>query len=292
MTYQVAINILLSASLFGLIALSFRIPYLISGFFNLSHALAILLGGFFAHTLLDKVHLGFLPTVLIVVLLCSAISVLIHQITFERAIPLGAEKWHLLVMSIGVYVLGQNMIAIIFGNDILLTQFWHEVPKFLPANLYITNAQVMVIAGSLLSVITCGIYLNKTKLGREILYASENKELAELFGVNIKKVTLMSLGIGGGLAGFAGMLIYQDSGISPSIGFDWLLNGIVAMILGGLGGIRFLILGALLLASSQNIVAFYFDSRWMQSITFVILVGFLILKPFGLSDRKIKKIAL
>ena len=64
------------------------------------------------------------------------------------------------------------------------------------------------------------------------------------------------------------------------------------MIISGMGSFKSLILGALLLASTQHIGAYYIDNKWMDAIAYAILILFLIWKPLGISGQRLKKIEL
>ena len=87
----------------------------------------------------------------------------------------------------------------------------------------------------------------------------------------------------------AGILIASDVDMTPTMGFDWLLYGVVAMIIAGTGKTRYLVLASLLLATAQHLSAYFFDSKWMNATAYVILIIFLYFRPYGFSGRKIKK---
>ncbi|GHU75870.1 hypothetical protein FACS189414_0860 [Bacteroidia bacterium] len=72
--------------------------------------------------------------------------------------------------------------------------------------------------------------------------------------------------------------------------FNWLLYGVVAMIIGGVDSNWGLVGGAFLLATAQHLVAYYIGSQWMNAVAYVILILFLIGKPLGFSGKRLKKI--
>jgi branched-chain amino acid transport system permease protein len=76
----------------------------------------------------------------------------------------------------------------------------------------------------------------------------------------------------------------------PTMGFRLLMNGVIVMIVAGVGNIRGLVAGALLLAVSQHVTAYFWGSKWIDAATAVILIAFLLLKPLGFSGRMIKKV--
>jgi len=101
---------------------------------------------------------------------------------------------------------------------------------------------------------------------------------------------LQAFGIGSALAAVAGILIAFDTDMRPTMGFSWLLYGVVAMIIGGVGSNLGLAGGALLLATAQHLAAYYIGSQWMDAVAYIILILFLIAKPLGFSGKRLKKI--
>ena len=81
-----------------------------------------------------------------------------------------------------------------------------------------------------------------------------------------------------------------DTELNPFFGLNLLVFGLVSIIAGGQGNNFGIFLGALMLASSQHVVAYYIDSLWMNAMAFVFLIIFLAIRPFGFSGVVIKKV--
>ena len=123
----------------------------------------------------------------------------------------------------------------------------------------------------------------------KIKAVSSNSELSNILGISKDKAIVWSFIIGTGLASCAGILIAADTDMTPTMGFNWLLYAVVAMIIGGMGKIHYLLLGSLLLATAQHLSAYYLDSKWMNATAFIILIVFLYFKPYGFSGKPLKK---
>ncbi len=133
------------------------------------------------------------------------------------------------------------------------------------------------------------IVSEKTILGKRIKAISLNSELTTILGVKKDCVLTCSYIISCVLASVAGICMAADTNISPTIGFDWFFIGVVVMIIGGMGKMRHVFFGALLLAAAQQLSAYFFDSKWMNATAYIILVVFLYFRPFGFSGKKLKK---
>jgi len=218
------------------------------------------------------------------------IVLLIEIILFKRLRKQGATAMIQMIASLGLYVLLQNVISMIWGNNIktIRTGEVKAGNEFLGA--YITDIQIITIAACLTLFTACILFMKHSRTGRNIRAVASNPELSNIIGINSDKVILQAFGIGSALAATAGILIAFDTDMRPTMGFNWLLYGVVAMIIGGVGSNLGLAGGALLLATAQHLAAYYIGSQWMDAVAYIILILFLIAKPLGFSGKRLKKI--
>jgi branched-chain amino acid transport system permease protein len=156
--------------------------------------------------------------------------------------------------------------------------------------MYISDIQILTIFISITIFIIILLFIKYHKVGKAIKAVGSNVELANIFGINSDRALLCSSLIGSGLAATAGILVALDTGLTPTMGFNLLLYGMVAMIIGGIGSTWGLVGGALLLATAQHFCAFYINSKWIDVIVYAILILFMIWKPLGFSGKQLKKI--
>jgi len=196
----------------------------------------------------------------------------------------------MLIASLGLYVILQNLISLIWGDDTKSIRTWSVKVGHNVFGAYITDVQIITIIVSLVLFAVTILFLNYSSLGKQIRAVSSNPELSNIFGISSDRVILWSFIIGSALASIAGILIALDTDMTPTMGFHVFLYAIVAMIIGGVGSYKGLIGGALLLATAQHLSAYYIDSKWMDATAYVILVLFLIWKPLGFSGKRLKKV--
>lgn len=196
----------------------------------------------------------------------------------------------MLILSLGVYIIFQNLISVFFGDDIkALAKGEVKVGnEFFGA--YITDVQIItIITATGVFLLTLFIWY-KTRFGKAIRAIALNPELAQIFGIPRDKIIILSFALGSAYAGLAGLLVGFDTGITPTMGFSLLLYGVVAMIIGGTESLMGLLVGALILAVTQNLTAYYLDTKWTDAITYAILIMFLIFRPYGVSGIKNKQV--
>jgi branched-subunit amino acid ABC-type transport system permease component len=196
----------------------------------------------------------------------------------------------MLIASLGLYLIFQNCISMLWGDDTKsirtgIIKVGNEI-----FGAYITDLQILIIVICLTLFSINFLFLKYNNIGRKIRAVASNQELSSIVGINSNKVILWSFAIGSGIAAISGILVASDTGLTPTMGFNLLLYGIVAMIIGGVGSTKGLIGGAFLLSAAQHFTAYYFDSKWMDAVTFIILILFLVWKPLGFSGKHLKKI--
>ncbi len=287
---QFIINIFLSFSIYSLLIISFSIIYQSVKFFHFAHAITITLGAYL--TLLFSIQLGFsfwfaIPLAIIGAVL---ISVITELSIYKPLRKIETSSWNMLIASLGLYVILQNLVSLIWGDDTKSIRTWPVKVGNEIWGAYITNVQIITIVVSIVLFIATILFLQYTSLGKQIRAVSSNSELSNIFGISSDRVILWSFIIGSALAAIAGILIALDTDMTPTMGFHIFLYAVVAMIIGGVGNYSGLIGGALLLATAQHLSAYYIDSKWMDATAYIILILFLIWKPLGFSGKRLKKI--
>ena len=287
---QIVINIILSFCIYFIIAISFSFSYFISKYFNFSQAVIISLGAYFTYLFQSNYNFPFFLSIPLAIIISIGVGLLSEILIFKPMRKRNLPSFAFLVASIGLYAVLQNCISISFGDDTktINTGAISVGHNFLDA--YITTIQIVTILVAIILFIGMYFLYNKTTLGTQIRAVSENKDLATIYGISSNKIILICVAISCALSSIAGILSAMDTNLTPTMGFNLLLYGVVAMIIGGVGSFRGLLLGSLLVATSQNLVAYYFQIKWMDAVAYIILIAFLLWKPLGFSGKRLKKI--
>lgn len=286
---QLFVNIVYSFSILLLLAMSFAIIYQTAKFFHLVHAAIITLAPYFTFCLYQQLNTPLLYSIPVTLVFITLLIYIIIQLLYK---PLQAKNSNPLIMllaSLGLYVVIQNTISLIWGDDIKSLRIENAKVGNEFMGSYVSDIQLVTIAVSLFLVLAIILFLKKSKLGKQMRAISSNKELSNIYGVNADHIILLAFIFGSILGAIAGILIAFDVDMTPTMGFNLLLYGAVAMIIGGVGNNWGLIGGALLLSIAQNLGAYYFNSKWVDTVVYIILILFLIWKPLGFSGKELKK---
>lgn len=292
MISQLIINIVYSFSSYLLVSLSFTFLFYPSKFFNISQAALITLSAYIAFFFHTRLHLSIIFSGFLACAISFFIGLLPELIVFRKMRKKKFAYWSLMIASIGLYIVIQNIISIIFGDAPVSITEGMTPSRFIFFGAAITFPQTISVFLSFMFFFIANLFMYRTSLGKEIQAVSSNQEMSDVIGINSNKIILISAGIGTSLGAIAGIIMSIDTNLSPTMGFNLLLYGVVSIIIGGIGNLRGLIFGALLVASAQHTVAYFIDTKWMDAVTYIILILFLIWKPLGFSGNRLRKVVI
>jgi branched-chain amino acid transport system permease protein len=292
---------------YALIAMGYTMVYGILKMINFAHSEVFMSGPFtavFVAQALSKS--GFLdrqPVIgLAVISLVSMgvptlIAILLERICYRplrnapRLVPLitaiGASFFLLYVFR-GLYGSGS------FGYPAIkvLQQSWTF------AGIQIYKTQVAVIIGAVVMMLVLFGIVQWTKIGKAMRAVSEDKEAAELMGINVDSIIVFTFGVGGASAGAAGVLyILLFPVVNFYMGFFPGIKAFTAAVLGGIGNVPGAFLGAIILGLLESVGPNLFltglgvpsPSQLKDAIAFIVLVLILIFRPTGILGERISR---
>lgn len=289
MIWQLILNSLITCSVFALIGVSFSLIYQAARFFHFAHAIVFTSGAYFTFLLKNWLSLPISLAISFSVVCCILLGCLIDVLVSKPLRQRNASPLVLLLASLGIYVVLQNTISLIFGDDVITIRSGvaREGVKIFDAR--ITPVQIVTIGVSILLVVSTAIFLQKTKIGKAMRAVANDVELANISGVDGDRVFIWTFAIGSASAGVAGILVALDVDMTPTMGMNALMMGVVSVIIGGVGSIQGVAFGALLLSFAQHLGIWKISSQWQDAIAFALLLFFLLFRPQGFLGKKVKK---
>jgi branched-chain amino acid transport system permease protein len=295
---QHTINGLALGSIYALVALGYTMVFGVLQLINFAHGDIFMVGSFIGlysfRYLMPNAEPSLL-TALIVILIAMMGSALVGVIIEKFAYrPLRkAPRINILITAIGVSLFLEYGGQLVFGAS---PQF---VPEILPRKLIdiggdiiLDSNQITIFVISFVLMQILQFLVFKTQFGRAMRAISHSLETANLIGINVNKVILITFIIGSSLAGAAGVLYgVAYPKIDPLLGLLPGLKAFIAAVLGGIGNITGAVIGAILLGLSETYVAGYVSSTYRDALAFVILILVLLVRPAGLlGTKKIEKV--
>jgi len=287
---QLLINAIIAGSIYTLIALGFSLIYSTTKFFHFAHAAVYTSCPYFAY--LFSIYLG-LPlgaSIAFAILSSACLGMCTEIIIYKPLRRKASPPLVLLLSSLGLYIILQNIISMVFGDDTKTLRSGIVTEGIEVFGARITPIQIGIIAVSMVLLIACWALMKYTKMGTAMRAVASDPELALVSGIDTDRTILFAFMLGSFLAGIAAILISFDIDMTPTMGMSALMMGVVAVIIGGVGSIPGAAMGGFLLACAQNFGVWKISSQWQDAIAFVILLVFLLFRPYGFFGKKIRKV--
>ena len=292
--FQQVINGLSLGGIYALIALGYTMVYGIIELINFAHGDIYTLGTFFSLAILTaigvsgEVHGPMLivvvaVTILAAMLLCGITGVVIERLAYRRL--RSAPRLAPLITAIGVSFILENVMQLWRGPSPIPFPQVMPNPSANVGGVSISAKQVVVMALAVVMMIALQLFVYRTKMGKAMRATAQDRDAAQLMGININTTIAMTFLIGSALAGAAGFVSGMYYGTTWFFnGFEAGLKAFTAAVLGGIGNIAGAMLGGFLIGLIESIATQYIPggAQWSNVVVFSVLVLVLIFRPSGL----------
>ena len=265
-------------------ALGFTLIFGVLRLLNLVHGEIYMVGAYIGFFLLTVVKLHFLAVIFLVSVTIYLIGVLIERSAFR---PLRDQPHYIpMISTIAVSIILQEAVRLVWSPQaVLFPDLMNQ--RIGTGNLSVSLIQIVTIVVGVVAMLIFHFFLGKTRLGRAIRATSEDQTASVLMGVNINRIISVTFGVGSVLAGIAGVLIGLYYSVAyPTMGFIATFRAFVISVVGGMGSIPGAVLAGYCLGLIDSFSVKFFDTGVSESIPFLILIVFLILRPTGIFGGK------
>ncbi len=286
---QLLINALIAASIYMLVASGIGLIYSVTRFFHFAQGVIFTFGAYIMYVLNQWVGLPLVISAVLAVPLGGLLGMGLEFFIYRPLRIKSATPLVLLLASLGVYVVLQNVISLVFGDASRSVRpaLVQEGMSVIGARITHVQSLSILVAFFLLAILF--IALSRTRWGRMVRAVVSDAELANISGVDVGSVIFGVSIVASMLVVTGGILqaLYVD--ITPTMGMNALMMGIVVVVIGGIGNIPGAVLGAILLGVAQQLGIWRISSQWQDTIAFIILLVFLLIRPEGIMGRKVRK---
>lgn len=284
---QSIVNGLIQGGFFALFAVGLVLIFGVMSVVNFAHGELVMIGAYTIWLLHAQNGLGFIPAIFVAIILVTLIGLLMERFLFRptRDDPLAG-----LICSIGVLFILQ-VVATLIGGDGPSKQV---PPPFhgtliLFDFLRIPYQRIFSLAVSVAALSTLWYFLTRTKLGWALRAVALDREAAALQGININRISMIAIGVGGALAGLAGALMAPLTNINPHMGHNVIITAFIVTIVGGVGSLSGAVLAAVLYALFHTFVTVYFGGTVATICGLILMVVVLIVKPTGIMGVRVSE---
>lgn len=282
------INGISLGSVYAIIALGYTMVYGIAKMLNFAHGDVIMVGAYISFCMTTYLKLPPIVSVLGAMVVCTLLGILIDGLAYKPLRKAGSLA--VLITAIGVSYFLQNVALLIWGSA---PKTFRSVVSFGSISLFggkliITPESIITVAACLIIMVALTAFTKKSRMGKAMRAVSEDKDAAELMGINVNFTISLTFAIGSALAAIAGVLLCSAYPVLiPTTGSMPGIKAFTAAVFGGIGSIPGAMLGGILLGIIEIFSKSYISTALSDAIVFAVLIVVLLIKPTGILGKQV-----
>ncbi len=225
-----------------------------------------------------------IPAVICAMAANSLLAVGIDRLVYRRLRR--AKAVLLLMASVGVAFVVRNLILFSAGPEPLY--FSHRIQRALRFwGIRLKADQLFILAAAFVTVLLLHLFLKYTKTGKAMRAMADNRDLAQVSGIDTERIVMWTWAVGASLAALGGILAgIENKLVTPELGWQILLPLFAAVILGGIGSPYGAMVGGMIIGLAEEVSTAFVSTAYKPAIAFGVLVLMLLIRPQGLFGRK------
>ena len=277
---QQVISGLATGSLYALTAVAVVVVFRNTRTINLAQGDFSMIGAFMALIFLKDFGLNYYASLALAVIICVGLGILVERLIMRQIAD--ADWLTLFTATLGVYYILHGVAGWFWGRDTKAFPVTFDPTPMHVFGTIISEGHLINMAWVTGIGIVLYVFFKYTKQGIAMRAVTDSPETAELMGIPVRFIVLLTWGMAGLLAAFAGVLVAPIIYVAPEMMDEVLIKGYVAAVFGGLYSIPGAIVGALLIGVAENLAGGYLGAHYKVSTAFVMIVVLLAVRPQGL----------
>jgi len=277
---DILVNTLISAGVYAMLAVGFSLMFGVARIINLAHTAFYMLAGYAIFTCTSVMGMPLVPSVLISIVLTVAVAMAAYKLLID---PMREHEATVLILTVGLALVLQELMLMQFGG------YFRSVPSSVSGfttlfGVRVTNQYLLTLTVLVVTLTAVWLVLMKTRLGLAIRATAQDREIANVMGMNDSWTATITVGIASALAALAGAVVAPLFILEPRMWLSPLTIVLAIAVLGGLGSLKGSILGAVIIALSESLVVFLVPQGAFLKGAFslAIMIGVLLIRPEGL----------
>ena len=271
---------ILTGGVYALMASGLTLVFGVMDIINVGQGALVILGAYLSYVLEQKFHIDLFVGLLITMPLMFCLGMLIEWL-FIRPIKRDRTMLSILV-TFGIALIIEGFLNLIFSADNVKLQAWYITGSFPIGGFYLSY--IYVFSFLLAVVLLGGLYLllYRTKFGYGLRASMQNRTAAELIGIDVERVSLLTFGIGVALAGAGGVAFGATNAFNAGSAYDLISRLLAIIIFGGMGSLRGALIASVGMLVVEDVTSVVWSPVWASTVFFILLVIILLVRPQGL----------
>ncbi len=277
-------------------AIGLTLTYNILRFANFAHGEFLTFGAYFALIFVSFLAggqtlgpltfgWGFLVAIACAVVLTALLALVVDWLLF-RPLRKSDVAVALVIASFGASLMLRNVVVFFWGSQPEYYTRTIAIAREIVPGVRVSANEIFAVVLTALLMLALHLFLSRTALGKQMRAVSDNPALAQVTGIDVRRVVRWTWIIGGGLASVAGVMFGLTVQIAPEMGFNLILPMFAAAILGGIGSIYGAVLGGLIIGLAESLSVPLIGAEYKPAVAFALMFLILLVYPKGILGEK------
>jgi branched-chain amino acid transport system permease protein len=277
-------------------AIGLTLTYNILRFANFAHGEFLTFGAYFALIFVSFLAggqtlgtltfgWGFLVAIACAVALTALLALVVDWLLY-RPLRKSDIAVALVIASFGASLMLRNVVVFIWGSQPQYYTRSIAIAREILPGVRVSANEIFVVVLTALLMLALHLFLSRTALGKQMRAVSDNPALAQVTGIDVRRVVRWTWIIGGGLAAVAGVMFGLTVQIAPEMGFNLILPMFAAAILGGIGSVYGAVLGGLIIGLAESLSVPLIGAEYKPAVAFALMFLILLVYPRGILGEK------
>jgi branched-chain amino acid transport system permease protein len=280
---QAVINGLLIGGIYALVSIGVTLIFGVVKIVNFAHGEFVMIGMYISFFLATQFGMDPIVSLVVSMPVLFLVGVGVQHFLIRRVLGLNDLPQIFLTFALSLLIVNVSLMLFTANYRTLHTSYSDDA--FHIAGLYVPVAKLIAFGVAMLLSGLLWVFLRATDLGKAMRAASQNREVAQLMGINPNRVFAVALGIALALAGAAGSLLMPFYAAYPMVGQIFVLMAFVAVVLGTLGNVVGALIASLLMGVAESLGIQFIGADSGLIVVFILLLATLALRPSGLAAR-------
>jgi branched-chain amino acid transport system permease protein len=274
---------ILIGGVYALVGVGLTIIFGVMRIINFAHGDLVMLGMYLAYFLFTLGHVDPFLSIVLVFPLMFLFGAVLQKTVINRV--LNALPQNQILLTIGIGLILSNTMMLLFTSDYRIISTSYSSGSFGIGSVSVSTP--LLLSFLITAAVTALLYwfLMKTDTGQAIRATAQDRDAAQLMGINVRRMSVLATGIGAGLAAVAGALISPTYYIFPQVGQPFTLKAFVIVVLGGMGSVMGATVGGIVIGATESLAGAYVSSGLKDLVVYVLFLAILLFKPAGLFGK-------
>lgn len=271
-------------ALYGVAAVGLALVFGVMRVLNVAHGELLMIGGYASFWLFTLWRVDPFVSLLATAPILFVMGLALNGGLFSHVVRLDEETKikNSLLIGFGLALILQNLAIQLWTADERSVTAAYSGLGLQLFGIVFPYTRLGGLAAALLGIFALHVFLQRTYVGKSIRATAEDWEAAELAGVSVRSVYLITFALGSALAGVAGTLVSVGFTIAPSIGLTWTIKALVVVVLAGLGNVFGVFAAGVLLGVAEALSVLAIGPAYREVVGLALFLVVLLLRPQGL----------